>query len=52
MEKGFIRAELASCEQLITMGGWAPLKAAGQLRSEGRDYVVADGDVITFLFKA
>jgi len=52
MERGFIRAELASCEQLITMGGWAPLKAAGQLRSEGRDYVVADGDVITFLFKA
>ena len=52
MEKGFIRAELASCEQLITMGGWASLKAAGQLRSEGRDYVVADGDVITFLFKA
>ncbi len=52
MEQGFIRAELASCEQLITMGGWAPLKAAGQLRSEGRDYVVADGDVITFLFKA
>ena len=51
MEKGFIRAELASCDQLLTMGGWAPLKAAGQLRSEGRDYVVADGDVITFLFK-
>ena len=52
MEKEFIRAELASWEQLITMGGWAPLKAAGQLRSEGRDYVVADGDVLTFLFKA
>ena len=52
MEKGFIRAELATCDQLIAMGGWAPLKAAGQLRSEGRDYVVADGDVITFLFKA
>ena len=51
MEKGFIRAELAACDQLIAMGGWAPLKAAGQLRSEGRDYVVADGDVITFLFK-
>ncbi len=51
MEQGFIRAELASGEQLITMGGWAPLKAAGQLRSEGRDYIVADGDVITFLFK-
>ena len=51
MEKGFIRAELASCDQLLTMGGWAPLKAAGQLRSEGRDYAVADGDVITFLFK-
>ena len=52
MEKGFIRAELAACDQLIAMGGWAPLKAAGQLRSEGRDYVVADGDVIAFLFKA
>ena len=52
MEKGFIRAELASCDQLLNMGGWAPLKAAGQLRSEGRDYAVADGDVITFLFKA
>ena len=52
MEKGFIRAELATCDQLIAMGGWASLKAAGQLRSEGRDYVVADGDVITFLFKA
>lgn len=52
MEKGFIRAELAACDQLIVMGGWTPLKAAGQLRSEGRDYVVADGDVITFLFKA
>ena len=51
MEKGFIRAELASCDQLLTMGGWGPLKAAGQLRSEGRDYAVADGDVITFLFK-
>ena len=52
MEKGFIRAELASCDQLLTMGGWGPLKAAGQLRSEGRDYAVADGDVVTFLFKA
>ena len=52
MERGFIRAELAACDQLIAMGGWAPLKAVGQLRSEGRDYVVADGDVITFLFKA
>ena len=52
MEKGFIRAELASCDQLLTMGGWAPMKAAGQLRSEGRDYAIADGDVITFLFKA
>ena len=52
MEKGFIRAELAACDQLIAMSGWASLKAAGQLRSEGRDYVVADGDVITFLFKA
>ena len=47
--RGLFAPRLASCEQLITMEGWAPLKAAGQLRSEGRDYVVADGDVITFL---
>ena len=51
MEQGFIRAELASCDRLLAAGGWAQLKAAGQLRAEGRDYVVADGDVITFLFK-
>jgi len=52
MEQGFIRAELAPCDRLLAAGGWAQLKAAGQLRAEGRDYVVADGDVITFLFKA
>jgi GTP-binding protein YchF len=51
MERGFIRAELAHCDQLLTAGGWTQLKAAGQLRTEGRDYAVADGDVITFLFK-
>ena len=52
IEQGFIRAELASCDRLLTAGGWTQLKAVGQLRTEGRDYVVADGDVITFLFKA
>ena len=52
MEKGFIRAEIAHCDQVLGMGGWVPLRAAGQLRTEGKDYVVADGDVITFLFKA
>ena len=51
MEHGFIRAELAHSDQLLAVGGWAQLKAAGQLRTEGRDYAVADGDVITFLFK-
>ncbi|MDA0709264.1 MAG: redox-regulated ATPase YchF [bacterium] len=52
MEKGFIRAEVAACEDLLDQGSYDKLRHLGKLRTEGRDYVVKDGDVIEFLFKA
>lgn len=52
MEKGFIRAEVASFDDLKDLGGYDKVRTAGKLRTEGRDYVVEDGDVIEFLFKA
>ena len=45
-ERGFIKAEVASYEDYVTLGGEAGCKAAGRLRMEGKDYVVADGDVM------
>jgi GTP-binding protein YchF len=50
MEKGFIRAESISLEKLIKCGSIAEARKQGQLRLEGKDYIIQDGDVITFLF--
>jgi len=50
MEKGFIRAEVVSCSDLLECGGLKEARAAGKLRMEGKDYEVQDGDVITFHF--
>lgn len=50
IEKGFIRAESISYEKLIACGGLNEARKQGQLRLEGKDYIVQDGDVITFLF--
>jgi GTP-binding protein YchF len=50
MEKGFIRAEGISFDDLVDCGGIAEARKKGILRLEGKDYVVRDGDVITFLF--
>ena len=50
LEKGFIRAETVSYEHLIADGGWNEAKKAGHLRTEGRTYVVQDGDVMNILF--
>ncbi len=47
-ERGFIRAEVATYEDFIAYNGEAGARDAGRLRIEGRDYVVADGDVIRF----
>lgn len=49
-ERGFIRAEVIAYDDYITHGGEAPCRATGLLRTEGKDYVVQDGDVIHFLF--
>ncbi|MTJ79925.1 MAG: redox-regulated ATPase YchF [Telmatospirillum sp.] len=49
-ERGFIRAETISCEDFIACGGESGAKEAGRMRLEGKDYVVADGDLFHFLF--
>ncbi len=49
-EKGFIRAEVYNYEDLLKAGTELHVKELGRLRSEGRDYVVRDGDIIRFLF--
>lgn len=49
-EKGFIRAETISYDDFVTYNGEAGAKEAGKWRSEGKDYIVADGDVIHFRF--
>ena len=49
-ERGFIKAEVASYDDYVTLGGEAGCKAAGKLRMEGKDYVVEDGDVMHFRF--
>jgi len=49
-EKGFIRAQVYSVDDLDKYGSEAAIKAAGKLRVEGKEYVVQDGDVMLFLF--
>ena len=49
-ERGFIRAETIAYDDFVTLGGEQPAKEAGKMRSEGKGYVVKDGDVLHFLF--
>ena len=49
-ERGFIRAETIDWELLVSLGGEQAARAQGKIRSEGKDYVVRDGDVIHFRF--
>ena len=49
-ERGFIRAEIVRYEDLISLGSLNAAKEKGLLRSEGKEYVVQDGDVILFKF--
>lgn len=49
-EKGFIKAEVVSYDDLVKYGSVANAKDAGKVRMEGKDYVVKDGDVIVFRF--
>ena len=50
MQKGFIRAEVVSYNDLITLGGFAEARNQGKLRLEGKKYIVQDGDVIEIRF--
>ncbi len=50
IQKGFVRAEIIGCEALVEAGGYSAARERGTLRTEGRDYLVADGDVITVNF--
>ncbi len=49
-EKGFIKAEIVSFDDLMTYGSMADAKSAGKVRMEGKDYVMHDGDVVEFRF--
>ena len=49
-ERGFIRAEVIAFDDLKACGTLANAKAKGLLRSEGKEYVMKDGDVVNFLF--
>jgi hypothetical protein len=50
MERGFIRAEVITYDELIRCGSLAKARKQGSLRLEGKNYIVQDGDVINFLF--
>jgi GTP-binding protein YchF len=49
-ERGFIRAEVIHWDELLEIGSWNKAKDVGKLRVEGKDYEVADGDVLEFRF--
>lgn len=49
-ERGFIKADVVSYENLVHYGGYNQAKEAGKVRSEGKEYIVQDGDVILFKF--
>ena len=47
IQEAFVKAEVIGWDELVECGGYAPARDRGLLRIEGRDYVVADGDVVT-----
>lgn len=50
MERGFIRAQVIECEELLEIGSWNKAKELGRIRLEGKDYEVQDGDVLEIRF--
>jgi hypothetical protein len=48
IQRGFIRAEVVACDRLLARGSLAACREHGELRLEGKEYIVADGDVINF----
>ncbi|MSX88593.1 MAG: DUF933 domain-containing protein, partial [Actinobacteria bacterium] len=49
-QRGFIRAETIQWDELLAIGSWSAAKEQGKIRSEGKDYVVQDGDTMEFRF--
>jgi len=49
-QKGFIKAEIVSYDDLVAAGSVNNARSKGQVRLEGKDYVMADGDVVEFRF--
>ena len=49
-QRGFIKAEIVSFDDLVSLGSMLKAKEAGKVRMEGKDYVMADGDVVEFRF--
>ena len=50
LERGFIRAEVIAYDDLMEVGSMQAAKEKGLVRSEGKDYVINDGDVVLFRF--
>ena len=50
LQRGFIRAEVIRWDELLEIGSWSKARDAGKLRVEGKDYEVADGDVLEIRF--
>ena len=49
LERGFIRAEVIEWDKMVEAGGWAAAKAKGWVRTEGKEYVMKDGDIMNVL---
>jgi hypothetical protein len=50
LQKGFVRAEVVACADLLELGGMAEAKSKGKLRLEGKEYLVMDGDIVHIRF--
>ena len=50
LERGFIKAEVVSFDDLVEAGSMAAARSAGKVRMEGKEYVMQDGDVVEFRF--
>jgi len=50
IQRGFVRAEVVACDDLLSLGGMAEAKTKGKLRLEGKEYLVKDGDIMHIRF--
>jgi GTP-binding protein YchF len=50
LQKGFVRAEVVACQDLLELGGMVEAKAKGKLRLEGKEHIVKDGDIVHIRF--